>query len=478
MDNSFIDFYSKVPIIGSYDLIVAGGGPGGTAAAIAAGRLGLNVLLVENQGCLGGNGTSGALPFWLGCMNGSKPYQKMLKEGLEYKDLRENSRYVVKGIFQEIVDRIKQEGYGVGPGKVAQTNRLDRLGCHDEFTFDIEAGKRIHEEMVLEAGVDILYFTTALTPCIIDNIIKGLYIVNKEGLSYVATKAVVDCTGDADIVYRSGYNTYKGDKETGLMNAVSLVNHIENVDTDSVANYLQSGGDPWFRQFVKKAKENTNKDFNDMIIMFPMIKDGVFMVNGGTGFPMIDGTNAKELTEVMIKGRKRAKDLLEDLFRPYIPGFKNAGLRLTASISGVRETRRIVGEYVLSEEDVLVGKQFNDTIAFSGRHFDLGRPYKKTNGSWGIKQSNIHNKAIPDNKTPVPYRSLIPEDSSNIIVAGRCISADGQALGPLRIMPTCYATGQAAGTAAVQVVKKDIKFSEVDVEKLKVTLVDNGAIIE
>ena len=478
MENKYIDFNAEVKVTGSYDLVVAGGGPSGTAAAIAAGRLGLKTLLVESQGCLGGNGTSGALPFCLGCMTGSKPYLQMLEEKIAYKDLRKNSRYVVRGIFYELIERIKQEGYGVGPGKIAQTDRLDRLGCHDEFTFDIEVGKRIHEEIVLEAGVEILYFTTALTPRMNGKKIEGLYLVNKEGLTYVETKAVVDCTGDADIVYRAGFDTYKGDRKTGLMNAVSLVNHIENVDTEAVANYLENGGDPWFRQFVKKTREGINKDFNDVIIMFPMVQDGVFMINGGTAFPMVDGTDPRDLTEVMIKGRKRAKYLLEDLFRPYIPGFKNARLRLTASIPGVRETRRIVGEYILTEKDVLTGKKFADTIAFSGRHFDLGRPYKRPDGTWGIRQSEIHYKTIPGNKTPVPYRSLIPKESDNIIVAGRCISADGQALGPLRIMATCYATGQAAGSAAVQVVKKGIKFLEVDIEELKTTLVNNGAIMK
>lgn len=478
MDNSNFLYSTQASFGGTYDVIVSGGGPSGIAAAIASARGGLKTLLVEAQGCLGGTSTSGILPFWLGCMTGSRPFAKMLEENLKYEDLRKEQRFVVKGIFEELTGRIKQEGFGVGPGEMAQSDRFNRMGCHDEFTFDVEAGKRIFDELVTGAGAEILYFTQVLDTKREGRKIQGLYLVNKSGLSYVEAKAFIDCTGDADIVYRAGFETYKGDRDTGVMNTVSLISHYENINTEKLAGYLENGGDPLFRQYIEEyTKETGSREFGRMIIMFPMMQEGVFMVNAGTGFEMVDGTDAKQISQVMIKGRQRAKNLLEKLFKPRFPGFENARLRLTAAIPGVRETRRIVGEYILTEEDLVMGRDFEDVIGFSGRHFDLGRPVKMDNGTYQSTQPSNH-KEIIGGATKIPYRTLIPQNTENIITAGRCISADGQALGTVRIMPACFATGQAAGTAAIQVAGKGVRFIDVDVTELRSTLKKNGAIVD
>lgn len=136
---------------GKYDLVVAGGGPAGIGAAIAGAKNGLKVLIIEFNGCLGGTSTSGALPFMLGATNGSIPFSKMIERNLKYSELP-HPRKAVGGIFDMLVERIKSEG-GVGPAKLAQTDRypgLDRLGCHDEFTFDLEVGKRVYDEIMSE----------------------------------------------------------------------------------------------------------------------------------------------------------------------------------------------------------------------------------------------------------------------------------------------------------------------------------------
>jgi len=476
-----VKFNKNLEVKASYDVIVAGGGPAGLAAAIASAREGLSTLLIEREGNLGGHSISGAYPFWLGCISGSRPFLKMLDAGETYRDTLMRGEYVVKGIFKEIVDDLKQECRAIGPGVMAQSPALERLGAHDDIAFDLEAGKRVFEKKVLEAGADISYFTTALEPEIKHNVVKGLFVVNKSGINYIETQAIIDCTGDADVIHRGGYETQKGDEETGLMNAMSLVAQVENVNINPLINYLQEGGDPWFREFIQLAQKKCKEDevsFNDNIIMFPMIQEGVFLINGGMIFPMKDGTNPEDRTKVMIKGRQRAKKLLEEILRPYVPGFRNARLRLTAPVPGVRETRKIIGEHIIQEEEVLAGKEYNDTIAYSGRHFDLGRPYKKPDGTIGMKQPfHEENRSIEGSKTAVPYRSLIPKDSVNIVTAGRCLAAQGQSLGPLRIMPTCFATGQAAGTAAALVIRNNISFKEVDVHKLRQKLTDAGAIV-
>ena len=200
--------YSKdVAVKQGYDVLVAGGGPAGIGAAVAAGREGLKTLLVESNGMLGGVSTAGALPFCLGKTSGSIPFLKMVEQGLSYENLP-HPMTAVAGLFDEIISRIKQEGGGVGPCKLGQTDQypgLRRLGCHDEFTFDLETGKRVLDEVVTEAGVDILFYTQALDVSVENNQVQGVYLVNKDGMTFVPVKAVIDCTGDADLISRAGY---------------------------------------------------------------------------------------------------------------------------------------------------------------------------------------------------------------------------------------------------------------------------------
>jgi glycine/D-amino acid oxidase-like deaminating enzyme len=456
-----------------YDIVVAGGGPAGTATAIAASRQGLKTLLLEGTGCAGGTSTAGGLPFWLGATTGSIPFPQMIKKGLRYSDLP-RPRKAVGGIFEEAVNRIKEENGGIGPCKLAQTDKypgLDRLGCHDEFTFDIEIGKRVLDEMLLEAKVDVLYYTTAIDVERKDDTVLGVYFINKSGLHYAPAKVVVDCTGDADLVYRGGFKTYKGDRETGEITHSSLVAHIEGIDASAIERYLNEGNDPWFKELCERArKENPELDLPSGLIIFPMVQEGVFMINGGTHFSGYDGTNGLSMTKLTLRGRQRAKLLVEQLFRKYIPGAQNCRLRLTASYPGVRETRRIVAEYILSEEDLLTGKRFPDTIALAGRHFDLGRKEGQVFAEAGL--------FVKGGVAPIPYRSLIPKNSENILAAGRCIAADGQALGPARIMSTCFAMGEAAGIAAAIKLAEGTAFSKIDVTLLQHELRKNGAIID
>lgn len=456
-----------------YDVIIAGGGPAGFAASIAAARQSLKTLLLESTGCLGGTATSGGLPFWLGAMNGSIPFRKMLEKNIAYGDLP-RPRHAVRGIFMETVERIKREHGGVGPCKLAQTDKypgLSRLGCHDEFTFDLETGKRVFDEMAQAAGVTVLYYTTAADTLVENRIIKGIFTSNKDGICLYRAKAFIDCTGDADLVARSGFATYKGDRETGEMCAASLVAHIENINSGKIEEYLKSGGDPWFQEICGLAKkEHPGLDLPDNLIIFPMIQEGVFMINGGTSFTGYDGTDAKSMTDLTVRGRQRAKLLIEVLFRNYIPGAENCRLRLTAAYPGIRETRRIIAEYALTEDDMLTGRTFEDTVALAGRHFDLGRKAGQP-----FHQQNL---SVKKGIAGIPYRSMIPKDTDNIIAAGRCIHADGQALGPARIMSTCFAMGEAAGVATSLKLRDNIAYKSVDCKELRSILRKNGAEVD
>ena len=199
-------FQFDAQMYGEYDVVVAGGGPAGFAASIAAARGGLKTLVVEAGGCLGGVSTLSALPFILGATSGSIPFPQMIAKGLQYSQLP-HPRKAVGGIFDEFVQAVKVQGGGVGPAVMAQTELypgLDRLGCHDEFTFDLETGKRVYEEMVLSSGADLLLYTRVLAADMEDNHVRGLWLTGKDTMLYVACKAVIDCTGDADIAYEAG----------------------------------------------------------------------------------------------------------------------------------------------------------------------------------------------------------------------------------------------------------------------------------
>lgn len=458
------------------DVIVCGGGPAGIGASIAAARHGLKTLLIELNGCVGGTSTAGALPFMLGAYTGSIPYKQMLKKGLAYRDLP-RTRRAVRGIFDELCGKIVAEGGASGIAKMGQTAKypgLDRFGCHDEFTFDMEVGKRVFEREILAAGAEIRYYARVLDVKRTGERVEGVYFADKSGIQYVPAKVVIDCTGDADVVAAAGFATYKGDRVTGEMCASGLVAHLENVDSAAVEAYLNAGGDPWYYdQLAKALAENPEwKEIGNIshFIIFPMVQEGVFMVNGGTSIAGYDGTDGKSMSDFTVVARNRDRIVCE-IFRRYVPGFANCRLRQTAQYPGVRETRRIVAERQLTPEDLLEGTKFDDIVALAGRHFDLARQK-------GGQVFADRGKRVKGGVAAIPFHAMIPKGADNLIAAGRCIGADGQALGPVRIMSTCMALGEAAGTAAKFKIESGVPFRDVDVAALRADLKRNNCEVD
>lgn len=426
---SSLEFARKVPVLDRYDVVVCGGGPAGTAAALAARRGGLKVLVVEGQGQLGGTGVSGMVSEWLGGDNG--------------------------GIYHELATEAIERGIA----------RMSEWGP----AFDPFAMAAYLDEKVAEVDLDTLLLTQAVDVRVEDDRITHVLIFNKSGLAAVPARAVVDATGDADIAARSGCRVLKGRKSDGLMTPTSLIFHVDNVDDEAVAKHFGKWGNRLLGQ-IAELQETGEWPFSyNRFITRLLNEKGVWMVNT-VRLTGIDGTDGKSKTEGMVRGRAEVQKLME-IFRKHVPGYEDARIKAVATLLGVRETRRIDGQYYMTLDDLVAWsggrKPMDDVIAYSTWGFDLPDPHRPSHNPGPSRRGLPRRKAVP-------YRVMVPRPIRNLICPGRAVSVDRDILGAIRVMSPCMAMGQAAGQAAKQVVAKNVSFAEVDVKTLVGELRENG----
>ena len=443
----------EIPVRAEYDVLIAGGGPSGLIAAIAAAEDGLRVGLLESRSFVGGNMTIG-LPI-LGFL-GQKKNQ------------------IIKGLPQKFIDRLK-----------ARNGASEHRPCplHMGITLvEPEAVKTVALEMLTEAGVDVMFYTMCAGVVMDGDTIRGIITESKSGREAVLGKIVIDCTGDADVAFRAGVPCGKGNAEGG-MQPPTLMFCLAGVDTEklrhSIANqprtYLTDfipaeyfGQNNQFivvglRELIQKAREEKGLDIpNERTIIITGLREGEAWLNM-TRVKGVDGTDAASLSRGEIEARGQIGDILAYL-KDYVPGFEKAYFSKTAPFLGIRETRRIEGQYVLTQEDVLSCRRFEDAIAVASYPIDIHRP--GDNGCTLIWCGDCYD---------IPFRCLLPKKVKNLIVAGRCISTTHEAMGAIRVMATCMAMGEAAGRAAKQAVRGGILPSEVDVTKLQEELLARGA---
>lgn len=439
---------------GSFDVVVAGGGTAGAVAAIAAARNGVKTLVVEQFGFLGGSGSAAlVIP--------------MMPNHVEGKPL-------VRGISQEIQSRLLELGCAA----------TDRNG--NEGWFNPEALKFVLEEMVLEAGGKILYFTLVEDVIMEGEELRGIVVANKSGRQAVFSKVVIDSTGDGDVAALAGVPFESGRRGDGVSQPMSLRFMVGNVDLSKLADFLlendsrsyvdppliefamvPGGGWPLEKFFREGVEEGLLNDSD--IVYFQAFSvpgmPGVIAFNCPRIIGNYKGFDADHLTEAVIQGRRRISRLFSFL-RKKIPGFEESYLAMTAPMVGVRESRRIVGEYVLSTQDYFNARKFEDAVSRNRYPIDIHLPTSRLPGERKLGPGEYHE---------IPYRSLIPVKVENLIVACRALSASFEAHGAVRIQPNMRAVGQAAGVAAALCVKKGIRPRQLDGKDLRKTLVQQGA---
>ncbi|MDQ2787015.1 MAG: FAD-dependent oxidoreductase [Chloroflexota bacterium] len=451
-----VDYTRAVPVVRETDVLVIGGGPAGIGAAIGAAKTGAKTLLVERYGFLGGNATASLVgPFMTSYSADGKTQ-------------------LIQGVFDELVRRMEAVGGAIHPSKVpagVAKSAYMKHGHTGVTPFDPEAMKIISAEMCLEYGVALLLHTIFIDPIMDGDTVRGAILHNKSGLQAVRAAVTIDCSADADVAARAGAPFAIGRASDGLTQPMTMFFRVGNVNRADVDAYFAAHPEEIaqrmaFSSCIKAAQANGDYTIpRERLSLYESPQEGVWRVNVSRILGA-DGTNADDLTRAEITGRRQALEILAFL-RKYVPGFGACTLLDTAAQVGVRETRRIVGAYTLTQEDLTTGRDFADTIAYAAYPMDIHSP---TDGGGGVS-----NRGETANAYQIPYRCLVPEKIEQLLVAGRCVSATHEALGAIRVMPPSFAMGEAAGTAAALAVSEHLTPRSVPIAWVQETLVKHGA---
>lgn len=420
-----------------YDVIVAGGGFSGVAAAIAASREGSRVLLIEKSGALGGAANNMLVMPYM-------PYTTRMKS----EDGSMQTVALVRGLFEEINKHLYDAGK-------LEDDWSDKIGI-----FDDEYLKIVLDRMVIESGVELLLHTTLTDVKTTGRKIESIEISTVAGKMEFEADYFIDATGDANLSALAGCEFNLGRPEDNLCQPMTLCFRVINVDRDALRQE-----NPQLQALYRKYREEGKiKNPRENVLMFKPIADNTIHFNS-TRVARLDPTNPFDLTRAQIEAREQMLELFTFLKQNF-KAFSNADIISSAATIGVRESRMVVGEHCLTVEELLSTTKFDDAIAAGNYDIDIHNP----------EGTGTHHKFFPEGVYyTVPYRSLVARDKDNLLVAGRCISCEHEAQASIRIMPICCALGEAAGVAAAVLTNSRTAARDIDIKKVQSILKQNGA---
>lgn len=432
-EHSATVYRKALPLMCETDVFIAGGGPAGIAAALAASRSGARVFLAEASGAFGGAATAAYVP--------------------ALATFSDGRRIVVGGIGREIRERVSQS-----------------LPLEGAWTMlDLEELKRVYDRLLVASGTEFSFFTNVVDVIAHEGHVESVVVASKRGLLAVRANVYIDCTGDGDLCAFGGGAFEKGDEKGGVM-PTTLCSVWAGIDFS--ADY------PWPQSLLPKAIADGVFSVPDLHLPGVNRRPNGSVVGGGNVGHVfgVDPTDERSLTKAMVEARRRMVEYVR-FYREYVKGHEKAELVGTAPCLGVRESRRIVCDYRLTVDDFLRRATFDDQIGRYCYPIDLHASTSDEKAfSEFEKEYREKYRYNPGESYGIPFRALIPRSFDNVLVAGRCIGSDRKMQASVRVMPGCFITGQAAGTAAaLAVAKRDVR--SVNIDRLREILKSSGAVL-
>ena len=427
-------FSREIEIKKKVQVCIVGGGPAGCAAALASARDGVSVYLAEAHTCLGGLGTAGGVPLFM-----------TFSDGINF---------VADGIGREILEGMN----------------IEDKACPDSNSINPEILKRLYEEMLLKAGVDFTFMTEFIGAETDRDEVKFAVFNAKSGIFAVEADIFIDCSGDGDLCSRAGAEFMYGDENSNVMPA-TLCSAWAGIDWNK---FQASGANP--RKILFKAFEDGIFRNNDP--HHTGINQTANHLGGGNmghlfGLKPLD---EQSLTEGLIEGRRQSPEF-ERYYKEYIPGYENVELTATASLPGIRESRRITGDYILDLEDYKNRAVFDDEIGRYSYPIDIHPASVEQADQEEFEKLILNFRYKSGESYGIPYRILTVKGFKNLLNAGRSVSTDRYLQGSIRVMPSCFITGQAAGLAAVLACKNKNNIRNFSIRELQSKLKNIGAFL-
>lgn len=420
----YIERERALPVVEGYDIIVAGSGPSGIAAAVTAGRGGAKVLLIEAQGSVGGISTTGMMSHFTGTVDSP--------------------------LYWEILNRQREKCL---------------FGNSNLIEIDPEALKNVYCEMLSEAKVDILLYSLVCGAVMEENHLRGVIVQNKSGRTVYAAAVVIDCTGDGDVAAYSGAEHFMGREEDGLMQPATLMFKVAGVDMERAAlpGSFETTVETEKGELQALAKEKLPAPAGHVLLYHSPIP-GIVTCNM-TNVTGIDGTKAEDLTRAELICRSQMEPIVAFL-REYVPGFSHCYLLSAASLIGIRETRHFKGVEVITEKDILTARQYENWVV-RGAHFNFD--VHNLTGA-GLDATGVQHNFKQDKGYAIPYGCLVPEVIDGLLLSGRNISGTHMAHSNFRVMPICVGIGAAGGAAALLAVTRHLEVRKIPAREIQQVL--------